>query len=132
MGKVPSLDLGMEVLLCSLRTYPIRSCRCHTKMIQPLTRGHLDAFLGKGLIWKDFSKNSPYRKMQDFCLIFTLLGLNSVFSSLPLLSLSLFSPSLLSSLFSHPLLEVLKSFLKLMLNKNNEEMENCCHTQARK
>lgn len=51
---------------------------------------------------------------------------------LPTLFVSLLSPPLLSSLFFPHLLEVLKSFQKLPLNKNNEEMETCCHTQARK
>lgn len=40
--------------------------------------------------------------------------------------------SLWVSLFSHHLLKVLRSFWKLLLNKSNEEMENCCHTQVRK
>lgn len=40
--------------------------------------------------------------------------------------------SLWVSLFSHHLLKVLRSFWKLLLNKSNEEMENCCYTQVRK
>lgn len=90
--------------------------------------------LGQIFSMERFQLKFTVEKDARFCLIFIVLGPNStVFFTSCLLSSSVFSPSLsLSSLSSHPLLEVLKSFQKLLLNKNNEEMENCCHTQARK